>query len=49
VSRYASTWLLPSGETVGQAVVPSVEQAYATGQTPALLPSYDRKELTAGV
>jgi hypothetical protein len=41
--------VLPSGETVGQAVVPNVVQAYTTGQTPSLLPAYDRKELTAGV
>jgi hypothetical protein len=41
--------VLPSGETVGQAAIPGVVQAYATGQTPALLPTYDRKELTAGV
>lgn len=40
--------VLPSGETVGQSVVPSVAQAYATGETPALLPHYDRKELTSG-
>lgn len=33
--------VLPSGETVGQAVAPAVERAYATGQTPALLPAYD--------
>lgn len=39
--------VLPNGETVGQAVVPSVEQAYATGETPPMLPAYDRKALTS--
>jgi hypothetical protein len=34
--------VLPNGETVGQSVVPAVEEAYATGQTPALLPAYSR-------
>jgi hypothetical protein len=40
--------VLPTGETVGQAVVPRVEEAYRTGEVPALLPAYDRKELTVG-
>jgi hypothetical protein len=30
--------LLPDGQTVGQWLVPQVEQAYLTGQMPALLP-----------
>ncbi len=34
---------LPSGQTVGQWMIPQVEQAYLTGQMPALLPM-----LTAG-
>jgi len=32
--------VLPSGETVAQAALPAVVHAYATGQTPPLLPSY---------
>lgn len=32
--------VLPTGETVAQATLPAVVQAYATGQTPALLPAY---------
>jgi hypothetical protein len=40
--------VLPSGETVAQSVVPSVERAYATGETPALLPAYsERPALTS--
>ncbi len=35
--------VLPSGQTVGQWMIPQVEQAYLTGQMPALLP-----QLTAG-
>ncbi len=35
--------VLPSGQTVGQWMLPQVEQAYLTGQMPALLP-----QLTAG-
>jgi hypothetical protein len=30
--------LLPDGQTVGQWLVPQVEQAYLTGEMPALLP-----------
>lgn len=30
--------VLPSGQTVGQWMIPQVEQAYLTGQMPALLP-----------
>lgn len=35
--------MLPSGQTVGQWMIPQVESAYLTGQMPALLP-----QLTAG-
>ena len=35
--------LLPSGQTVGQWMIPQVKQAYLTGDMPALLP-----QLTAG-
>jgi len=40
--------VLPSGETVGQAVGPRVEEAYRTGQVPALMPSYP-KAIEGGV
>ena len=33
--------VLPSGETVGQYVLPGVAQAYKNGQMPALLPGTD--------
>lgn len=30
--------LLPSGETVGQYMIPQIEQAYSTGEMPKMLP-----------
>lgn len=34
--------VLPGGQTVGDAVVPKVQQAYTTGDVPTLLPDYRR-------
>lgn len=41
--EFLSNILLPSGQTVGQWMIPQVDQAYVTGHMPALLPM-----LTAG-
>lgn len=32
--------VLPGGETVGHAIAPRIEEAYRSGQVPALMPSY---------
>lgn len=44
---FLSHLLLPSGSTVGDWLIPQVEQAYETGEMPSLLPG-GRLELTAG-
>lgn len=44
--EFAMHMMLPNGQTVGQFVLPQVEQAYETGAMPALLPGAT-KELTA--
>lgn len=42
--------LLPSGQTVGDFMIPQVAQVYATGQMPSFLPGVDlgRQQLKAG-
>ena len=41
--------VLPNGQTVGDAVDGRVDEAYATGQVPALLPDYRRAITTGGI
>jgi hypothetical protein len=45
-AEFLAHLVLPNGQTVGDTVVPSVEQAYETNQMPALLPDY-RRAITA--
>jgi hypothetical protein len=45
-SEFLAHLVLPSGETVGDAVGPGLAEAYRTGKTPALLPSYDVAAIT---
>lgn len=40
--EFAMHFLLPSGRTVGEHVLPQIEEAYASGTVPALLPGGDR-------
>lgn len=41
-SEFLSQIVLPGGQTVGDVVDARVDEAYATGQVPALLPEYPR-------
>lgn len=45
-AEFLAHLVLPSGETVGDAVVPRVAEAYRTGQTPTLLPTHSPPEIT---
>ncbi len=45
-SEFLAHLVLPSGETVGDAVVPRVDEAYRTGQTPELLPTHSPRAIT---
>ncbi|AVO21643.1 hypothetical protein HWC44_gp042 [Mycobacterium phage ThetaBob] len=41
-AEFLAHLVLPNGHTVGDSVMPAVAEAYATGHTPALLPSVQR-------
>ena len=47
-SEFLAHLVLPGGQTVGDVVNDRVDQAYATGQVPALLPDYRRAITTGG-
>lgn len=44
--EFLAQLVLPNGQSVGDYVVPRVAEAYETGQTPALLPSFDQKAIS---
>lgn len=46
-NEFLAHLVLPTGQTVGDTVVPSVEEAYRTGRTPALLPQYEARAIEA--
>jgi hypothetical protein len=45
-SEFLAHLVLPDGQTVGDAVVPRVDEAYRTGQSPELLPGYAPRAIT---
>jgi hypothetical protein len=47
-NEFLAHLVMPGGATVGELVHEHVEQAYATGQVPALLPDYRRAITTGG-
>ena len=46
-AEFLAQLVLPNGQTVGDSVMPNVVEAYKTGTTPALLPDYSQRALTA--
>lgn len=46
-SEFLAQLVLPDGQTVGDSVVPRVEQAYLDHAMPALLPNYSQKAINA--
>lgn len=44
-SEFLAHLVLPGGETVGEAVVPRVDEAYRTGKPPELLPAFTPRAL----
>lgn len=47
-AEFLAHLVLPDGRTVGDEVVPMVENAYETHQMPVLLPDYAQPAITAG-
>jgi hypothetical protein len=47
-TEFLAQLVLPGGVTVGEVVGERINEAYATGQVPALLPDYGRRAITAG-
>jgi hypothetical protein len=44
--EFAPHMVLPGGRLVAEFLLPAIEQAYATGEVPPLLPDYSRPAIT---